>query len=248
MSIIIEGHLTPSRLQRLAMASMLALALAIPAMAADTDNDGLEDSIETEYGLTVGVTTCAVYLDAVNGDDTNSGLAPSDAKRTFAGALAVQRNAPAENVILVAPGVYSGTQNRNLDFMGDDIIIRSTMGAQDTIVDLGARDGSSTSTMAKPWLAASTDSRYETDTPPRTARQCAWRMHRWTSGTAYLRITDPDDSCDMNTRKDASKNTGRMQCRQPQSMRREEQYSPQTASSTETPPNPRTPVSTMTIT
>ena len=143
---------------------------------------------------------------------------------------------------------YSCTQNRNLDFMGDDIIIRSTMGAQDTIVDLGARDGSSTSTMAKPWLAASTDSRYETDTPPRTARQCAWRMHRWTSGTAYLRITDPDDSCDMNTRKDASKNTGRMQCRQPQSMRREEQYSPQTASSTETPPNPRTPVSTMTIT
>ena len=137
MSIIIEGHLTPSRLQRLAMASMLALALAIPAMAADTDNDGLEDSIETEYGLTVGVTTCAVYLDAVNGDDTNSGLAPSDAKRTFAGVLAVQRNASAENVILVAPGVYSGTQNRNLDFMGDDIIIRSTMGAQDTIVDLG---------------------------------------------------------------------------------------------------------------
>lgn len=109
MSIIIEGHLTPSRLQRLAMASMLALALTIPAMAADTDNDGLEDSIETEYGLTVGVTTCAVYLDAVNGDDANSGLAPSDAKRTFAGALAVQRNASAENVILVAPGVYSGT-------------------------------------------------------------------------------------------------------------------------------------------
>lgn len=29
------------------MASILALALAIPAMAADTDNDGLEDSILT---------------------------------------------------------------------------------------------------------------------------------------------------------------------------------------------------------
>ncbi len=115
---------------------VFAAVLSMGSIAADTDGDGLDDAWETEHGFTTGRTTRVVYLDAENGSDANGGLSPSSAKKTFAGALAVQRNSAEENVILVAPGVYSGAQNRNLDFQGDDVKIRSTDGAQDTIVDL----------------------------------------------------------------------------------------------------------------
>ncbi|MGN0866114.1 MAG: hypothetical protein ACI4SG_00340 [Oligosphaeraceae bacterium] len=124
---------------RLPFAILLLAILAtypVCAFAADTDNDGLDDVLEMEYGFTVGQITHAVYLDAVNGNDENNGLSSSTAKKTFAGAQAVQRNASHENVIIVAPGIYSGAQNRGIDFQGEDIKIRSTEGPQDTIVDL----------------------------------------------------------------------------------------------------------------
>lgn len=115
----------------------LFFLFSLPLLGEDMDGDGLDDVWEAECGFTVGAFTAAVYLDGVNGDDGNSGLSPDCAKRTFAGALSVPRDSAKENVILVSPGVYAGPQNRGLDFQGDDIKIRSLMGAEETVVDLG---------------------------------------------------------------------------------------------------------------
>ncbi len=49
--------------------------------------------------------------------------------------------AVAGDTVLVAPGTYSGLGNRNLDFLGKDIVLRSVAGAEATIIDceMGAR-------------------------------------------------------------------------------------------------------------
>jgi len=113
----ISGLSISTSAPRPALIFVLAAVFSACAIAADADGDGLDDAWEEEHGFTAGRTTRVVYLDEENGSDANGGLSPSSAKRTFAGALAVQRNAAEENVILVAPGVYSGTQNRGLDFV-----------------------------------------------------------------------------------------------------------------------------------
>jgi hypothetical protein len=45
------------------------------------------------------------------------------------------------DVIEVAPGTYSGTGNRDIDFRGKAITVRSTNGAAGTIIDCGATSG-----------------------------------------------------------------------------------------------------------
>lgn len=82
-------------------------------LAADADNDGLDDAWEVSMGLDPTRTTRLIYLDAASGDDINSGSSQSVAKQTFSGAFAAMSQS-SENAVLVASGTYSGPGNRGL--------------------------------------------------------------------------------------------------------------------------------------
>ena len=44
------------------------------------------------------------------------------------------------DTVLVLPGIYTGVSNRELDFGGRGIALRSSSGAQSTIIDCGEQD------------------------------------------------------------------------------------------------------------
>ena len=115
-----------------------AIMLATPRLnAADLDNDGLDDAWETANGYSTLLYTHIVYVDAVNGDDvTGDGGTAATALKSLGAALALNFTAGDENVILAAPGTYSGAANRELDFNGMDIWLRASGGAAQTIIDL----------------------------------------------------------------------------------------------------------------
>ena len=102
----------------------------------DVDQDGLDDAWELAQGYNPAWPTRIIYVDGAAGDDVNSGLTALLAKQTIAGAIAVSDTAIWENVILVAPGTYRNVNDRNLDFGGYDVKLRSAAGASFTIIDL----------------------------------------------------------------------------------------------------------------
>ena len=104
--------------------------------AQDTDGDGIADNAELSQGLDPLRTTKFIYV-ATNGNDSNSGLTASAAKLTLKAAIELAKDRADEYVIMVAPGTYSGSGNRNLDFEGYCIKLRSSAGAASTIIDLG---------------------------------------------------------------------------------------------------------------
>jgi polygalacturonase len=65
---------------------------------------------------------------------------PAD-QPTLAAAIAA---AAAGDTVLVAPGTYSGPDNRDLDFTGKDLVLRSEAGAETTIIGAPARRAVST--------------------------------------------------------------------------------------------------------
>ena len=106
--------------------------------AADLDNDGLDDAWETANGYSAMLYIRIVYVDAVYGDDTTGdGLTSATALQSLGAALAQNFTSGDENVVLVAPGTYSGSANRELDFGGIDIWLRSSGGASQAVIDLG---------------------------------------------------------------------------------------------------------------
>ena len=105
--------------------------------AADLDGDGLDDAWEAANGYDTTRHTRILHVDAVGGDDaTGDGLSASTALKSIGAALEADFAPGVENVVLVAPGTYSGSLNRELDFGGVDIRLRSSGGAVQTIVDL----------------------------------------------------------------------------------------------------------------
>ena len=105
--------------------------------AADLDGDGLDDAWEAANGYDTTRHTRILHVDAVGGDDaTGDGLSASTALKSIGAALEADFAPGVENVVLVAPGTYSGSLNRELDFGGVDIRLRSSGGAMQTIVDL----------------------------------------------------------------------------------------------------------------
>ena len=134
---------THSMLLRDAMAHCLACILpaiifATPCLhASDMDNDGLDDAWETANGYSNLLYTRIIYVDAVNGDDAiGDGLTSATALKSLDAALSQNLTDGDENVILAAPGTYSGLANRELDFNGMDIWLRASGGAAQTVIDL----------------------------------------------------------------------------------------------------------------
>lgn len=117
--------------------ALSVLLFAAPGLfAVDSDGDGMSDALEISLGYNPNLYTRIIHVDAARPDDSGDGLTPATAKRTIGAAVAISRNVNYENVIMVAPGVYAGAGNRNLDFDGCDIKLRSTDGAATTIIDL----------------------------------------------------------------------------------------------------------------
>jgi predicted outer membrane repeat protein len=105
--------------------------------AADLDGDGLDDAWESANGCDPSTVTRVVYVDAVNGDDgTGDGVSAATALKSLGAALGMEFSEGGEVVVLVAPGTYCGAGNRELDFGGRDIRLRSLGGASQTVVDL----------------------------------------------------------------------------------------------------------------
>ena len=104
--------------------------------AADTDGDGLSDGQELSLGYDPLAPARFIYADAADGDDNNSGLTAAAAVRTLGAAIAKSTSLHHENIVMVAPGTYSGAGNRDLDFRGCDIKLVSQSGAAATVVDL----------------------------------------------------------------------------------------------------------------
>lgn len=76
---------------------------------------------KVEAGQVTLLNTC--YVDAVNGDNKNTGVAPETALKTIQRAIDIVRQG---STVIVLPGTYTGPGNRDLDFNWKAITLRST--------------------------------------------------------------------------------------------------------------------------
>ena len=104
--------------------------------ALDADLDGISNLDEYLNGYDINTYTKIIYVDASRTDDTGDGLSLATAKQTINSAVTISKNSGYENVIMVAAGIYTGENNRNIDFEGFDIKLCSISGAETTVVDL----------------------------------------------------------------------------------------------------------------
>ncbi|HUS72104.1 MAG TPA: right-handed parallel beta-helix repeat-containing protein [Sedimentisphaerales bacterium] len=72
------------------------------------------------------------HVDGVNGDNTNDGLTPGTAFATIQKGIDTALNG---DTVLVADGTYTGDGNRDIDFKGKAITVRSENGPQTCIID-----------------------------------------------------------------------------------------------------------------
>lgn len=82
-----------------------------------------------EWNATAGT----VYVDAVIGNDNNSGTAAAEAVKTLSKAIEKALNG---DTISIAPGTYSGTANRNLNWNAKNLRMIGSGSAVQTIIDL----------------------------------------------------------------------------------------------------------------
>ena len=104
--------------------------------AVDADGDGISDKDEISQGYNPSRYSQIFYVDGNNGNDTNSGLSLEQAKKTIGAAISAAKHIGHENIVMVASGTYTGQGNKNLNFGGYNIKLRSISGASTTIIDL----------------------------------------------------------------------------------------------------------------
>jgi len=96
-----------------------------------TGPDGSDTETKMGY-IFVSISSGAIYVDCLNGLDSNNGLSWEQAVRSIGEGIA---KAQEGWMILVADGIYAGTNNKNLDFAGKAIYLKSRNGATSCIID-----------------------------------------------------------------------------------------------------------------
>ena len=111
-------------------------ANGLDPLIADADADGFSDGVEVAGGYDPFRTTRLIYVDGRMPDDSGDGLSPASAKQYISSGVNLAKQADGnEYVVLVAAGEYKGPLNRNLDFEGYNIRLRSIEGPSATIVN-----------------------------------------------------------------------------------------------------------------
>lgn len=86
--------------------------------------------------MIVFVSFCAygktVYVDGTNGNDSNDGLSWKTAKATIQACIDAASDG---DTVLVADGIYTGDGNRDIDFRGKVITVKSENDAENCIID-----------------------------------------------------------------------------------------------------------------
>jgi hypothetical protein len=82
--------------------------------------------------VTANFAPLAIYVDGANGDDSNDGLSWETAVKTIQTGIDL---APERWTVLVANGTYTGDGNKNLDFGGKAIDLKSVGGAENCVID-----------------------------------------------------------------------------------------------------------------
>lgn len=88
------------------------------------------NSLNELYTATPAIST--YYVDALFGNDSNSGASSVQAFRTIQRGL---NAAISGDTVIVLDGTYTGSGNRDLDFGGKSVMLRSENGAATTIID-----------------------------------------------------------------------------------------------------------------
>jgi len=96
----------------------------------DPDSDGSTNLEEYKAGTNPLKAPGRYYVDPINGNDEWDGLSPvfdgsSGPKATIQAAIDAAPDSQASEIIL-APGIYSGPGNRDVDFRGKPVTVRST--------------------------------------------------------------------------------------------------------------------------
>jgi predicted outer membrane repeat protein len=99
------------------------------------DDSGDNSSVSSRL-FTVDTTPAngtTIYVDGTSGDNTNNGLSWATAVRTIQRGLDLAGN---NDIVLVADGTYAGDGNKNLDFSGKKICLKSNGGYQNCIINM----------------------------------------------------------------------------------------------------------------
>lgn len=95
------------------------------------NNANVENS-DPMWSPTGCVTQNTWYVSAFQGSDNNSGLSPQSPFATIQRGINASSNGDTVNV---APGIYVGSGNKNLDFGGREITVQSSNGPENTVID-----------------------------------------------------------------------------------------------------------------
>jgi len=89
-------------------------------------------TIDSPKNVIANFTLLAIYVDGASGQDTNDGLTWETAVKTIQKGIDI---APEGWAVLVADEIYTGAGNKNLDFAGKAIHLKSVGGAANCIID-----------------------------------------------------------------------------------------------------------------